>query len=456
VSKETADKAAEEGARDKEDDGKSESSPPPSAPASTAPSDEKKKKTTTPTPTPTPTPKSAAERRKKWLLLALSTFLTLLATECGLRLAKRNRAFQPDPDFIRSLSANNPGRIPTWETDDNLNGRSEEIPKTPGQLVTPTNNVGFRMTEDVGPKQTDEKRILLVGDSYTEAYQVPPETRFADITNKRLHEDQATRHWRVLNGGVENGCPSQYSLQLRRWLTEFKPDIVVVALAPNDLSDEFLYERWYGYNYDAQGMPASVQSQTELWILQKSYILRYLESSTLTGSPKLHNIFFPDAQPQVRTIAWHELACQGTDEAKRLFEEKTGKYLLGLRNMVEAAGAKFGVAMVQYLYFFSNEAYYKPFSPGLAALLDKYDCYRSKGVPYQEFVEGFLKRNNIAFRNPYWEMAKAEEQQPKRKLWNFYDYHYSPPGHLLMADALTELVRELIGVTAPTKPAPTP
>jgi hypothetical protein len=310
------------------------------------------------------------------------------------------------------------------------------------------------MTEDVGPKKADEKRILLLGDSYTEAYQVPPKERFADIANEKLKGDAATAQWRVINGGVENACPAQYALQLRKWLSEFKPDIVVVALAPNDLTDDFAYERWYGFDYDAEGMPLRTQSSTELWLLQKSYILRYLETATLTGSPRLHQVFFPDANPNTRDVVWHELACQGTEETRRLFEEKTGKYLVGLKRMVEAAGVKFGVAMVQYPYFWESEVYYKPFAPTWAAKIEKYGCYRTKGIPYQEFTEAFLRRNGIVFTNPYWAMDKAKTVQPKRKLFNFYDYHYAPAGHALMADALVDVVRELAGVASPSTTAP--
>lgn len=391
-------------------------------------------------------------------MLGISTLLTLLVTEAGLRVLKKNRAFQPDPRFIRSLAANNAGVTPTWETEDNLNGRSDTIPKTPGFFKTPTNNIGFRMTEDVGEKAPDEKRVLLLGDSYTEAYQVPPEERFADLTTARLRADPATRHWRVLNGGVENGCPAQYILQLRSWLTELKPDIVIVAFAPNDLMDDYTYERWYGFDFDAGGLPERVQARTELALLKWSYILRYFESATLTGAPKVHGIFFGDEQPQVPLFYWQELACEGNASSKQFFAAKTARYMRGMKEMVETAGAKFGVAMVQYPYFFEHEAYYKGTAPGLAATIEKYGCYRTKGIPYQEFVEDFFRQSGIKFRNPYWAMARAEEERPGHKLWNFYDYHYAGPGHALMADATTAVVRELIGVPTgePAEPKPVP
>jgi hypothetical protein len=112
--------------------------------------------------------------------------------------------------------------------------------------------------------------------------------------------------------------------------------------------------------------------------------------------------------------------------------------------------------MVQYLYFFENETYYKPFSPRLPGQLEKYGCHKAKGLPYQAFTESFLKRNAIPFKNPYETFAQAEREQPKRKLWHFVDYHYSPAGHVIMADAMTSLIREMIGVTPAPAPTPAP
>lgn len=391
---------------------------------------------------PTSAPRSPTLYR--WLSLLASTLVCLAITELALRFVKPNRAFQPDPDLIRSLAPNSPGRMPTFETEAHLEGRSEAPPGKPGIVRNPTNNVGFRMTEDIVEKTPAERRVLVLGDSYTEAYQVNAEERFVDIAARTLAEDPSTRHWRVLNGGVENGCPSQYSLQLKRWLDRFKPEIVIVALAPNDLADDYAYDRWYGYEYDGRGMPSGVQARRLLWWLQKSYLLRYTEAATLTGSPSIHAFLFPDAKPEVPAVMWQELACANDHRSKELFRQRTGFYLRGLKNMVEEAGAKLGVSMVQYLYFFENEKYYKPFAPSLDVLLEKYGCYRSKGLPYQGFIEDFLRASDIEFDNPYTAFVESEQRAPQHKLWNYFDYHYSPAGHRIMADSLLRVIRRLM------------
>ena len=46
-----------------------------------------------------------------------------------------------------------------------------------------TNNIAFRMGEDVAEKAPDEERVLLLGDSYTEADQVTGDQRFSYLVD---------------------------------------------------------------------------------------------------------------------------------------------------------------------------------------------------------------------------------------------------------------------------------
>ena len=71
-----------------------------------------------------------------------------------------------------------------------------------------TNNAGLRMKSHVGPKTTEEKRILMLGDSFTEAEGVSDERRFYHLLEERLRQAGTVERWRVLNAGIKNGCPS--------------------------------------------------------------------------------------------------------------------------------------------------------------------------------------------------------------------------------------------------------
>lgn len=81
---------------------------------------------------------------------------------------KREVAFQPDPVFIRSLGPNVERRVYGYDTSEAL--AHQTLPDAMAFLgMDYTNNLGRRMREDVAEKAVGEKRLLLFGDSCTEA-----------------------------------------------------------------------------------------------------------------------------------------------------------------------------------------------------------------------------------------------------------------------------------------------
>jgi hypothetical protein len=387
------------------------------------------------------------------IAVSLALAVPVAVTEVVLRVLKSKVAYQPDPDLIRSLVPSVAQVTQTWDDDDNTNGRSAELPARPIPIVTPTNAAGLRMTREVGLKEPGERRILLLGDSYTEAVNVPPEARFADRLDAELSARRfpdGTR-WRVVNGGIQNGTPSQYILQLRRWLPLFKPDIVVVVLAPNDISDDTGFEHDYGFVFDERGLPVSPRARGKLRMLQRFYLARYLEVALNRLGRGPHDLLFPPATP-TQPLDWKLLLCAGDPETERLWKEKTGQYMLGLRDMTEAAGARFAVLMIHYMYVFDDEPWQPGQFPGLEDDLRRLGCRDKKGAPYREFVQGFLSAKRILYRDTYDAFLRAKTENPKRKLWGFYDYHFTPAGHLVVADELSLLLDPLLSPAPEASP----
>jgi lysophospholipase L1-like esterase len=379
------------------------------------------------------------------ITVSIALAIPVAVTEVALRLLKSDVAYQPDPDLIRSLVPSVAQVAQTWDDDENLNGGSADLPSRSIPVASPTNAAGLRMTREVGAKAPGEKRILLMGDSFTEAVNVQPETRFADRLDAALAARQFPDgiRWTVVNGGIQNGTPSQYVLQLRRWLPQFNPDVVVVMLAPNDLFDDTKFEHEYGFVFNEQGLPVSPRARTKLWILQRSYLARYLEVAISRLGPGPHDVLFRPAT-STQVLDWKPLLCAGDPEMERQWVGKTGHYLLGLRDMTEAAGARFAVLMIHYMYEFDDEPWYRELYPGLEADLRRLGCRDKKGGPYREFVGGFLSTNRIRYRDSYDALLRAKAENPKRKLWGLFDYHFSPAGHRVIADELSELLDPLL------------
>ena len=50
----------------------------------------------------------------------------------------------------------------------------------------------------------------------------------------------------------------------------------------------------------------------------------------------------------------------------------------------------------------------------------------------------------MTFHNPLEALLRAKAENPKRKLWNFVDYHYSPAGHRVNAEEMLVLLKKLL------------
>jgi lysophospholipase L1-like esterase len=102
------------------------------------------------------------------------------------------------------------------------------------------NSAGFRDAEWPIAKPAGEFRIVVLGDSYVEAVQVPVADRFTEVLANDLKDQPAfaDRTVRVMNFGMSGYGTAQELLLLRDRVAVYQPDLVVLAfLSGNDLSD---------------------------------------------------------------------------------------------------------------------------------------------------------------------------------------------------------------------------
>jgi hypothetical protein len=106
------------------------------------------------------------------------------------------------------------------------------------------NSVGMRDTEHTFEKKAGTFRILLLGDSFMEALQVPDDSTLARLMERDL--TRATgRPVEVVNAGVSGWGTGDELRYLTRYGLAYHPDLVVVAMTlHNDISDN-LRREWY-------------------------------------------------------------------------------------------------------------------------------------------------------------------------------------------------------------------
>jgi hypothetical protein len=163
------------------------------------------------------------EMTARVLLICLGIVLGCLIAEAGIRLSGIGK-----PQFYTYSSWRGWKMFPGasgWQTDE-------------GHAWIRVNRWGFRGPDWKLAKPTGTLRIAVLGDSITEAQQVPEDQTFCAVTERTLKRDlplppTSRFHWvrnvEVMNFGVDGYGTAQELHTLERDVWRFSPDIIVLA-----------------------------------------------------------------------------------------------------------------------------------------------------------------------------------------------------------------------------------
>ena len=161
----------------------------------------------------------------KLALLFIALIFGLLIAEVALRIIGYTYPVFYTTDLVRGYALQ-PG-ISGWY-------RKE------GTAYVRINSEGLRDREHAKPKPADTLRIVVLGDSYAEALQVPLEDAFPVVMEQRLQSCPAFKGKRIeaINFGVSGYGTAQELLTLREKVWDYAPDIVLLAVTTNnDITD---------------------------------------------------------------------------------------------------------------------------------------------------------------------------------------------------------------------------
>jgi lysophospholipase L1-like esterase len=190
----------------------------------------------------------------------VSPFVILVAVELAVRVldpfgishfeesARLWSAYVPDPELVFKLPAHTTGIY---------------------QGVTiATNALGLR-ERDIGPKEKDELRVLLLGDSITFGYGVPAEQTFGRKLESIL-KSRIGRPVLTVNAGIGGYNTVQESTFFEDHVGEIDPDVVTLLYLFNDIDSNHppFNPRYQSVLY--MGAP----SQATLLLREKSWLVR--------------------------------------------------------------------------------------------------------------------------------------------------------------------------------------
>jgi len=161
--------------------------------------------------------------RRKWALAAVSVVVMLGLLEMLVRL------FWPQPYGL------------SWLAPDGLllhrPGLERHYRRAEFCVPVRINADGFRDREHALAKPPGVRRILVLGDSFSEALQVPAEQAYWHLLEQRLNQGHTGRVECINTAASGYGTDDELVLLQRRGLA-YQPDLVLLQLTPhNDLSD---------------------------------------------------------------------------------------------------------------------------------------------------------------------------------------------------------------------------
>jgi lysophospholipase L1-like esterase len=155
-----------------------------------------------------------------------------------------------------------------------------------------TNSIGWK---DSRPRRkikldpSPERRIVFLGDSFTEGLGLPQEQTFSFDVEQRLNRSGG-RRVEVLNGGRVSYSPLLEYMRLKKFLAEgYRADTVVLLPDLSDVQDELDYAP--EFDFSASGEPLHLRSgnytSAVRWIYNRSALARWVRRFQLQWQGRL-------------------------------------------------------------------------------------------------------------------------------------------------------------------------
>lgn len=285
------------------------------------------------------------------------------------------------------------------------------------------NAQGVRDDEPIGPKTSNERRVVVLGDSLVLSVQVPFAQTFCERLEARLNASDPAHRWRVINAGVQGYGPVHEWLFFDAIAAAFEPDIVLIgAFAGNDAVEA----------YDTAAWLAAGRSTTEGTEAAISQLRRVVRSSVVL---------------QLVRVRWDQLRSRFSSAAP---ERPMATYLADpppeVQRGLEVSRQAFGKI--------ANRASAIGAETGLVLFPARFQTDDADYVRWKEIVHsagGELIRNSgtARFREalaplglPALDLLPVLEAQPNR-VGLFYQrtIHLTPHGHEVVAGALFEFLK---------------
>jgi hypothetical protein len=123
------------------------------------------------------------------------------------------------------------------------------------------NSLGLRDRELTRQKPAGTRRILVLGDSFTEGNGVQAAETASSVLQEKVDASGLKTRWEVINAGVGSYSPLLEYLYLKTAGLDLQPDVVVLNFDLSDIYDDVQYTRLA--RFDERGDPVAVTADPQ-------------------------------------------------------------------------------------------------------------------------------------------------------------------------------------------------
>ena len=368
--------------------------------------------------------------RRELFLIVFSTVLALLGAELvlGHYFPQRTvRQFLEDrPAMYRSSEALFTELLP------NFQGILREAEF---ETAIRVNSLGYRQDE-FDPHKSTQRRILMIGDSFTFGYGVEESDSYPRVLERELTQTgsgNVSAPIEVINAGVPTWWTDAYYLYLKERGLALEPDLILLGLFTGNDIDARDARRAIWPQVDAAGLPLQTstahirienghrvrvtrRARWRIPILRDSHVFQLLYTAQLNARRRV--------KPKIQSLSLYQPVYTQQTQA---IVEKVKKLIIAMASLSQQRGAQFAVVMLperQQISAVSPTAYGK-------LDFDK---------PQRLFAE-FLTQQDI----PYLDLlpilrGAAQDTADDVPLYYQYDSHFTVEGHRLSGREIAQYV----------------
>ena len=321
------------------------------------------------------------------------------------------------------------------------------------------NSSGLREQEFPRAKPAGTRRILLLGDSFTEGNGVDAHETFSSRLQRMIDDAGLGTRWQVINAGVGSYSPLLEYLYLKNGGLELQPDLVILNLDLSDVHDDIEYTGLA--RFDASGDPIAVapapEPEKRLPLALLARVKDFFKAHTRTYNFLRRRIggYVEASRHQanlsgdVRVDKYGMLRDTGPQDDRDW--KLTYGYLLRIRDLLRARGIDFWVTVYPYGLQISGREW------AAGRRFWGFEAGRVYSTRPQSLVEAFCREHDIPVVN-----MTGEFQARSRTVYPLYydgDGHWRPSGHEVAATALYGALHPYLdareaGSATPTKAPP--